>query len=168
MQVLVTYGSERGSTAGIAETLAAAIHAHGFDVDVRPARGIEDVTEYDAVVVGGALYTGRWHREARTFVRHHRDALGRRPVWMFSSGPLDDSAARTQIPPVPGVRALMDRVGARGHVTFGGSLARDARGLVASRMANRSAGDWRDDHHIIAWGQDIAAALQREETLVDN
>lgn len=168
MQILVTYGSERGSTAGIAETLAAAIHAHGFDVDVRPARSIEDVTGYDAVVVGGALYSGRWHREARRFVRQHRDVLGRRPVWMFSSGPLDDSAARTEIPPVPGMQALMDRVGAREHVTFSGSLAPDARGPVASRMAHRYAGDWRDDHHIIAWGEHIAAGLQREEALVDH
>lgn len=167
MQVLVTYGSERGSTAGIAETLAVAIHEHGFDVDVCPVDRVRDVTDYDAVVVGGALYAGRWHRDARRFVRRHQDALGRRRVWMFSSGPLDESAAAHDIPPVPGVRALMEAVGAQAHVTFSGSLSPDARGLVASRKARRQAGDWRDDEHILGWGEQIAAVLRRDQSPVD-
>ncbi len=39
-------------------------------------------------------------------------------VWFFSSGPLDDSAERQEIPPMESVRKLMARVGARGHCTF--------------------------------------------------
>lgn len=167
MQVLVTYGSERGGTAGIAETLAAAIHEHDFDVDVRPVNRVRDVSGYDAVVVGGALYAGRWHREARRFVRRHRAPLGHQMVWMFSSGPLDGSAATDDIPPVPGVRALMEAVGARGHVTFSGSLSPDVKGFLASRKARRQAGDWRDDEHIIGWGHQIAAALRRQQAEVE-
>lgn len=167
MQVLVTYGSERGGTAGIAETLAATIHEHNFDVDVRPADRVRDVAAYDAVVVGGAIYGGRWHRDARRFVRRHRDALRRRPVWMFSSGPLDDSAAKTAIPPVPSVQSLMKDVGARAHATFSGSLAPDVRGWFAARKARRQAGDWRDDDHIMGWGHQIAAALLREQAVAD-
>ncbi len=121
------------------------------------------MADYDAVVIGGAIYGGRWHRDARRFVRRHRDALGRRPVWMFSSGPLDDSAARTAIPPVPMVRSLMEDIGARAHVTFSGSLASDVRGWFASRKARRQAGDWRDDDHIVEWGHRIATALLRDQ-----
>jgi len=64
--------------------------------------------------------------------------LRRVPVWFFSSGPLDDCAERGTIPPTREVRALMDRVGAQGHVTFGGQLAPDARGFPASAMAKRT------------------------------
>jgi len=31
---------------------------------------------YDAFVVGGALYTMRWHRDARRFVRRYRGGTG--------------------------------------------------------------------------------------------
>jgi hypothetical protein len=81
------------------------------------------------------------------------------PVWFFSSGPLDESAERRVIPPVDQVRVLMDRVGAQGHVTFGGRLAPDARGFPASAMAKRRAGDWRRPERIRGWASEIARAL---------
>ncbi|MBB5815647.1 hypothetical protein RFN52_36505 [Streptomyces collinus] len=43
-------------------------------------------------------------------------------VWLFSSGPLDPSASERDIPPAPGVQRVMNRIGPRGHVTFGGRL----------------------------------------------
>ena len=36
------------------------------------------------------------------------------------------------IPPVPQVQELLERIGARGHVTFGGRLPADAKGFPAS------------------------------------
>ena len=59
------------------------------------------------MVVGGALYAFRWHRDARRFVKRHTRSLRRVPTYMFSSGPLDDSAGRRDIAPVKGVAALM-------------------------------------------------------------
>ena len=100
----------------------------------------------DAVVLAGALYAFRWHRDARRFARRFAEELRERPVWLVSSGPLDDSAAATEIPPVnrwPGVGEL----GARGHVTFGGGSS-PAPGLPASAMAKKNAGDWRDPDHV--------------------
>ncbi|MET8247663.1 hypothetical protein ABZV31_26600 [Streptomyces sp. NPDC005202] len=37
-------------------------------------------------MVGGGLYAGRRHKDARRFVRRHRRSLARRPLWLFSSG----------------------------------------------------------------------------------
>jgi menaquinone-dependent protoporphyrinogen oxidase len=79
-------------------------------------------------------------------------------VWLFSSGPLDGSAPE-EIPTVPQVQALSDRVGARGHVTFGGRLPADAKGFPASAMAKTHAGDWRDPARIRAWAAEVAAEL---------
>ncbi|MDZ7882757.1 MAG: flavodoxin domain-containing protein [Mycobacterium sp.] len=56
-------------------------------------------TGLDAVIVAGALYANRWHRDARRFVRPNTESLRTMPVWLVSSGPLDDSAARRSIAP---------------------------------------------------------------------
>jgi menaquinone-dependent protoporphyrinogen oxidase len=159
VRVLVTFGSKRGGTAEIAASIADTLRAQGLQVDCLPAPAVRDVTRYDAFVMGGALYAYRWIREARRFVMRHRSALRARPVWMFSSGPLDDSAARRELPPVPVVAALMARVGARGHATFGGRLAADATGFPAAAMAKTHAGDWRGWDQITAWAREIGQAL---------
>ena len=138
--------------------IAGTLRDHGLAVDCIPAARMPDVTPYDAVIVGGALYMMRWHGAARRFVRRNAAALQQREVWLFSSGPLDDSATRG-LRPVPGVMRLMTAVGARGHVTFGGRLAPDARGLIAARMARTHAGDWRDRDGIRAWAASVAEAI---------
>ncbi|MCZ7525299.1 MAG: flavodoxin domain-containing protein [Acidimicrobiia bacterium] len=159
MRVLVAYGSKRHGTEGIAETVGETLARRGFDVDVRPAPEVRSVDGYDAVLVGGALYANRWHRSARRLVKRHARALRERPVWLFSSGPLDDSASKGEIPPTRQVARLMSRAGARGHVTFGGRLEADAKGFPASSMAGDMAGDWRDEAQIRAWAGAVADEL---------
>jgi len=160
MTVLVTYGSTRGGTEGLAATVADALRREGITVDVVPAGAVRGIGGYDAVVVGGALYALRWHRDARRFVKRHTAELRKRPTYFFSSGPLDDSAAQGEIPPVKGVDRLMRRVGARGHATFGGRLSPDAKGFPASAMAKKHAGDWRDPEQVGTWARSIAAQLR--------
>ncbi|WP_433226824.1 flavodoxin domain-containing protein [Actinomadura formosensis] len=161
MRVLVAYASERGGTAEIAEWVGAELRRTGAEADVRPAGEVTTLDGYDAVVVGGALYAGRWHREARRFVRHHVGALAQRPVWLFSSGPLDHTAEEKEIAPVRGVAKFAHRVGARGHATFGGRLDPGAKGFMASKVAKQSAGDYRDRDHVAEWAAGIARELQQ-------
>jgi menaquinone-dependent protoporphyrinogen oxidase len=158
--VLVTYGSKRGGTADIAEWIGEALRAGGVAADVVPADSVTDVGVYDAFVIGGALYAMRWHKATRQFVRRYRDTLARRPVWLFSSGPLDRSAEDRDIPPVRGVARIAGRVGANGHATFGGRLTNDPGGRMATAMAKNSAGDYRNREDITAWAWSIAQALQ--------
>ena len=158
-RVLVAYGSKRGGTAGLADMLGAELVANGLEVKVHDASDVRNLHGFDAVVLGGALYALRWHKVARRFVRRHGLTLQTLPVWLFSSGPLDDSATREEIPPVRYVRKAMDRIGARGHMTFGGRLSADARGFPASSMARDGAGDWRDPDHVRTWAKDIAEHL---------
>jgi menaquinone-dependent protoporphyrinogen oxidase len=162
MRVLVTYGSKRGGTEGLAHMVATGLRECGLTVEVLPPSKAGDISRYDAVVVGGALYAFRWHKAARRFVRKHIAALRQRPTYFFSSGPLDDSAATNDIPPVPGVRSLMDRTGARRHATFGGRLSPHASGFPASAMAKKSAGDWRDPIQVRAWALEIGRQLHGE------
>ncbi|MGW3658272.1 flavodoxin domain-containing protein [Streptomyces sp. NPDC005151] len=130
-KVLVACGTTNGSTAQIAEAVAAALRHDGLTVEALPAGLVASVASYDAVVVGGALYAGPWHKDARRFVRRHRRSLAECPVWFFSSGPLDASAVERTIPPVPGVEQAMARLGVKEHVTFGGCREEGAKGQVA-------------------------------------
>lgn len=161
--VLVAYGTTNGSTAQIAETVAEVLRKEGLKAAALPAGAVVDLTGYDAVVVGGGLYAGRWHKDARRFVRRHRRALAERPLWLFSSGPLDASASERDIPPVPGVRRAMTRLDARGHVTFGGCLQEGAKGRIAKMIVrNGKGGDYRNFPEIEAWSARVADELVAE------
>jgi menaquinone-dependent protoporphyrinogen oxidase len=138
--------------------LADELRSADRDIDLCPASEVRGLGKYDAVIVGGALYANRWHRDARRFVQQNIEQLRRVPVWFFSSGPLDASAEERSIPPTRQVQALLERVGAHGHETFGGRLSADARGFPAGAMAKEHAGDWRNPEHIRRW----AAALANE------
>ncbi|GAA0410028.1 flavodoxin domain-containing protein [Microbispora corallina] len=155
-RVLVAYGSKRGSTAEIAGWIGDTLRGQGFETDVADAAEVRDVTAYDAVVLGGALYAGRWHKDARRFARRHAAALSGRAVWLFSSGPLDRSAQETEIPPVSQAARASAALGAREHRTFGGRLARDATGFLASAIAERTGGDYRDPDRVRAWARQVA------------
>jgi menaquinone-dependent protoporphyrinogen oxidase len=162
MRILVTYGSRRGGTQGLAQQVADAMRAQGFAVDAWPAGDVRDIAGYDVVIVGGAIYAGRWHKAARTFVTRHAAELRHRQTYFFSSGPLDGSAVQRDIPPVRGVADLMRRVDARGHATFGGRLSPYARGFMASAMAKKEAGDWRDPGQVRDWARYVGAQLRHD------
>ncbi|MEU2287714.1 flavodoxin domain-containing protein [Streptomyces sp. NPDC013178] len=158
--VLVTYGTTNGSTEQIAETIADVLRKEGLTAETLPAQSVASVESYDAVVVGGGLYAGRWQKHARRFLRRHRRDLAERPLWLFSSGPLDASASERDIPPVPAVKKAMTRLDAREHVTFGGCLEEGAKGWVAGMiLRNGKGGDFRDFTAIETWAAHVAAEL---------
>lgn len=160
LRVLVAYGTKMGGTAGIASIIGQALADEGLEVEVRAAARARDLAAFDAVIVGGALYANRWHRDARRFVTRHTAELRALPVWLFSSGPLDRSASERDIPPTEQVSGLLARVGARGHVTFGGRLPDDPKGFVARAMVRSGrAGDWRDPQRVRSWAAQVATQL---------
>jgi len=159
MRVLIAYGSKRGGTAGLARMIGDEFARAGFRVDVRRAREVGSIADTDAVVIAGALYASRWHRDARHFARRYANQLSDRPVWLVSSGPLDGTAAAGELPPVRQVAAVMDRLGACGQVTFGGRLEADAKGFPARAMAKKVAGDWRDADHVHRWVASVVSVL---------
>lgn len=175
MRILVAFASRHGGTEGIADAVGAALRetdaesagpgdatgpgAHHL-VDVLGVGDIEDVAVYDAVIVGSAVYVGRWMDSARRFVLAHAPALRNRPVWLFSSGPVGD-------PAVPDTEAadaaeLAELVEAQGTRTFAGRL-RPAELSLSERTRIRDVhaaeGDYRDWDEIREWALDIADTL---------
>jgi menaquinone-dependent protoporphyrinogen oxidase len=162
LHVLVAYGSRNGGTEGIAEVVAATLRECGIDAQAREAAGVRDLRGYEAVILGGALYNRQWHRDAQRFSRRHGTALRERPAWLFSSGPLDAAGAASDPPPVPAVAAVANRIGARGHRTFGGRLDDGAKGFIAHAMVrNGRGGDFRDMEQVSTWAREVAASLRQ-------
>lgn len=169
MRALVTYATKKGSTAGIAEAIGEELKRMGLEADVRPVEEVRDVRPYDAVILGSAIYFGKWRKEALRFGSRHADVLLGKPVWMFDSGPTDRSADEGKNVPVKAAVELAHQIRARGHVTFGGKfMPEDAgpftRKLIESGDAG-SYGDFRNFDRIREWARAIGAELQGPKLL---
>ncbi|MGW7329204.1 flavodoxin domain-containing protein [Streptomyces sp. NPDC054840] len=159
-RVLVAYGTKHGATAGIASEIGRTLREDGLDAVVVPADDVEDVAGYDAVVLGGALYAGHWSGKAKRCAERNEHLLKHRPVYLFSSGPVDSSAEQHDIAPVAAVAREMERIGAREHVTFGGSITSGTPGFIARAMVRAGkGGDFRNPERIRTWAHHISAEL---------
>jgi menaquinone-dependent protoporphyrinogen oxidase len=163
-KVLVAYATKMRSTAEIAAGIGAEITGHGHQVDIRDVRDVRSVAEYDAVVIGSAIYAQRWRPEAVRFLHRFADDLRNRQAWLFNSGPVGPHADRMQAMP-RNVRRLAERIGAEPAMTFAGRLDPEtAKGLLARRMAaTELSGDVRDWDLIGAWAEDVATAITTSE-----
>jgi menaquinone-dependent protoporphyrinogen oxidase len=82
-RVLVTYESQYGSTAEVADTIGRTVGGSGRRVDVRHVGDVDTVAEYDLVIVGGAIQYDNWMSGAADFVRAHRRQLATTTVAFF-------------------------------------------------------------------------------------
>lgn len=166
-RVLVVFGGRHGATREIAATLARAMPSSasgrriGLTASLSSAQQRPDPTAYDAVVLGSAVYGGRWLEPVTNYLDAHAAALARRPTWAFSSGvwrhgpaPLLDAESS---------RWMHVATGPREHRCFTGRL--EHRLLSASerdavRASGARQGDHRNWHDIRGWAGEIAAALE--------
>ncbi len=161
MRVLVTVASKHGATREIGEELAHALRSRGLEVAVRAPQEVATIDDFDAVVLGSAVYAGHWLRPATELAAREGDELRRRPVWLLSSGPLGDEPAAFADPPE--VADITLRIGARGHRVFGGELSRGELGLAERavvKMVRAPYGDFRNWLAIDAWADELAGDLQ--------
>ena len=162
MRVLVTSASKYGATAEIARRIADVLTTSGHDVDLKPAEST-DVTGYDALVIGSAVYAGHWLPAAKTLADRLAAELTKRPVWLFSSGPVGEPPKPEEDP--VDVAEIVKATDAREHRVFAGKIDRDLLSFPekAIVMALRvRSGDFRQWGEIEGWAGEIAAVLGSE------
>ena len=165
--ILVTYASKYGATREIAEKIGEVLQKAGLQVDVSPVNGIRELNAYQAVVLGSALYIGKWQSEAMKFIKDNEKSLAKRAVWLFSSGPtgegdplelIDGKRLPAELQPVAG------RIRPRDIVVFGGYINPDKVNFIekmaVKNLVKKPFGDFRDWHNIVAWSTKIAEALK--------
>ncbi|MDG3010544.1 flavodoxin [Rhodococcus sp. D2-41] len=172
MRILVTAAARYGSSSEIAERLGAALRVQlsgtRATVDVRRLDEVHGLDGYDAVILGSAVYMGRWTRSARTFVAANADTLDTVPTWLFSCGSGDDI-------PTPASRCadgerIRDMIGARDHRVFTGRLDAPRAYRRERLLAAMSHGRRVEDGTVArvdTWAVSIAWQLSRLETSGD-
>lgn len=162
MKVLVTAASKHGSTDEIAASIGECLSERGLEVQVSAVEQVDSIREYAAVIVGSAVYAGRWLEPAMDLVTNNIALLSSHPAWLFSSGPVGD-------PPKPAtdpadVGEIMKLIGARGHRLFAGKIDKSKLGLAEKAIVAALRvpyGDFRDWTQIRQWALEIADELAR-------
>jgi len=163
MTVLVAYGTIGGGTGEIAGWIAEELRSAGLTVHLMPAGEVTDVADYEALVLGSAVYAAGWHSDVRNFAHHFAGRFADRPAWLFSSGPLGTSADDGPLPPGRHAEEAMRVLPAHVHVTFGGRMTSEAHGWLghlAGQLARTGhSGDFRNPQRVRAWAREIAGEI---------
>jgi len=169
-KILVTYASQTGTTAGVAEAIGQVLAESGILVDVRRMQDVTDLTPYRALVAGSGIQNKQWLPEAMQFMRAHQGELARVPCAIFlvcmtlamKNGETYRSHASDFLAPV---RALVRPVS---EGLFAGALDiskvpsfKDRLGFKISVATGVwSEGDHRDWEAIHAWAASLPPLLK--------
>jgi menaquinone-dependent protoporphyrinogen oxidase len=167
--ILVAHASKYGATTEIAEKIGQVIRQVGLNADVLPVNSVDVLSAYQAVVLGSAVYAGRWRKEAVAFLEAHEETLAAMPVWFFSTGPTGkgdpvELMRGWRFPEA--LQPLADRIRPCDIAIFHGVL--DMKKLsfgekLVVKGFKAPIGDFRDWDAITAWATAIAKAPRKEK-----
>jgi menaquinone-dependent protoporphyrinogen oxidase len=164
--ILLAYATRYGSTQEVAETIAAVLREAGLEVELQPMQDVKRFNNYDAVVLGAAIYNARWHPDAHQFLSQHQETLKQRPVAIFALGPLSTSEAamlrsRRQLDKELEKYAWLKPVALE---MFVGTMDPTKLGFFERLFS--TANDQRNWDAIRAWAKALPANLQHDEMLL--
>ncbi len=164
--ILLAYATRYGSTQEVAGAITAVLREAGFDVDIQLMQEVQTLANYDAVVLGAAIYNAKWHPDAHQFLSQHQEALSQRPVVIFALGPLStsDAARRNSRRQLNSELAKYPWLEPVAVEIFAGKYDPSKPGLgFFDRFVPAS--DHRDWDAIRAWANALPAQLQHDEML---
>jgi menaquinone-dependent protoporphyrinogen oxidase len=168
--ILVTYASKYGATKEIATRIGGVLRQAGLQIDVLPVNSIRDLETYKAIILGSAVYVGKWQKEAVKFLQANEKIMADRPVWLFSSGPTGEG---DPVELVEGVRLpddlqpVADRIQPHDIAVFHGYINPDKLNFIEKwaikSLVKKPFGDFRDWDAIVTWANSVAAVLKEAE-----
>ena len=129
-------------------------------------RDVRTLDNYDAVVLGAAIYNAHWHPEAHDFLSRHQKALNQLPVAIFTLGPLSPSEAAkrnsrrqldVELAKYPWLKPVVVEI-------FAGKYDPSKPGLSFFERFI-PARDYRNWDAIRAWANELSEQLQHAEML---
>lgn len=166
-RVLVAYASKYGSTREIAEKIHSTLVETGLQADLMEARVVNDLTPYDAVVLGSAAYYWRWLPQAARLLKRNVKILKQKPTWLFSSGPTDTGPVEAQMKGwtfPENLKRAYAAIQPHEHIIFHGVIVPERLKGMMRRIMEKAAEetpfqDYRDWEDIADWARRIAASL---------
>ena len=166
-KILVAYATKYGATAKIAEKIGLVLREAGLGTDVLAVKSVKDLSPYKAIVLGSAVYIGKWRKDASAFLKDNEAALAEKPVWLFSSGPTgkgtpDDLLKGWRFPKA--LQPVAERIRPRDLVIFHGDVNSEKLSGVEKWMVKNvkaPSGDFRDWGAITSWAESIADDLKK-------
>lgn len=169
-KILVTCASKYGATAEIAKKIGEVLRQADLHVDVLDVDGVRDLNQYSAVILGSAVYVGKWHKAAVKFLQDNEKALADRPVWLFWSGPTGEGDPVELVDGVrlpPDLQPIADRIQPRDIAVFHGHINPDKISFIEKwaikSLVKKPFGDFRDWGSITSWATFIADTLKNTE-----
>lgn len=168
-KILVTYASQGGATAGVAEAIGQTLTSNGRTVEVLPLNQVTDPGSYQAVVIGSAVHSGKWMPDALAFVERNQDALHQVPTAVFqvcmmlaASNNSYKSMVQDWLAPLRG------QIHPVAEGSFAGALWPDSYSKLSEKLGLRiflaaihlKAGDYRDWDAIRAWTNRVSPMLR--------
>ncbi len=86
-KAIIVFGTRYGATTGTSEEIAKVLRGEGFDVRVTNAKeeGVNDISEYDLVIVASGMQIDRWTGEPEKFLKKFQKELAGKKVALFVS-----------------------------------------------------------------------------------
>ena len=165
-KILITYASKHGGTLEISERISEQFPSGQFDITLQPVESANSPGDFDAVILGVALYMGQWRRKAVKFLKSHTQLLADRDIWIFLSGPTGEGDPDTMLDgrKIPSkLNPLIEKVRPNEVKTFHGVLLPDRMGGFEKwiiKKVNAPVGDFRIWEDIETWGKSVANTLQ--------
>jgi menaquinone-dependent protoporphyrinogen oxidase len=166
--ILVAYATKYGATAEIAEKIGEVLREEDLGPDILPVKKVGDLEDYQAIIVGSAVYIGRWRKEAVIFLKDNEKTLAQKPVWVFSSGPTGEGDAVELLDgwQIPGaVENTVKRIQPRDIAVFHGDVDVEKLNFIERSMVKNveaPVGDFRDWEAITAWAASIVEVLKED------
>ena len=164
--ILVTYASKYGATKEIADKIGEVLHQAGLQADVLPINGIQDLKQYNAFILGSAIYIGKWHKDAVVFLKKNEKILTDMPIWLFSSGPTgkgDPVKLFHGLRLPANLQPIADCIQPRDIAVFNGYINPEKINFIEKwsikSLVKKPMGDFRDWDSIVTWARRIVVAL---------
>jgi menaquinone-dependent protoporphyrinogen oxidase len=171
MRALTVYASAHGSTAEVAQFIADIWKKRGIETDVAAVGAAPSVAGYDACVLGSAIHNGLWLPEMAAFVRHSRELLAKKPVylWLNCLRAIEPEGyayvTNNYLPNILGRDPSFRKIGVFAGKIDLVTINEDERWTLTFRYDGREnldrlAGDYRDWDKIRDWAEQAANDLE--------
>ena len=164
--ILIGYATRYGATREIASHISNVLRSYGANTTLSAAEDIISIRDYDAVIIGSAIYHNNWLPEANELIESQQEDLSNKPFWIFSDGPIQDMPPGQHWYP-PNLKPLMTSIHPQDTALFAGKNNPDTLNIndwLTNPDLRDNPNDYRDWQDITRWTHNIAQYLQSQPT----